>query len=199
MLFKLHTPKSACSLCALASTSIQFMKGKGFLVCDVRVVAHTQNCPKNGLLKARLMAWAAKLREKISQLTSTKQYLVLYFFAFQTIISRFRKHLVERNIFGKEVSDVVVRKMYVCSGGFVLPALKKVGTEFSQKTDVSDSDDDSSYSANNCHSNFGKFVHVQIAYGTSKGGQENNQGWKALGSPRIGSSLTDKVTKSYFD
>ena len=35
---------------------IQFAKGKGFFVCDVRVAAHTQNCPKNGPLKARLMA-----------------------------------------------------------------------------------------------------------------------------------------------
>ena len=35
---------------------IQFVKGKGFFVCDVRVAAHTQNCPKNGSLKARLMA-----------------------------------------------------------------------------------------------------------------------------------------------
>ena len=34
----------------------QFVKGKGFFVCDVRVAAHTQNCPKNGPLKARLMA-----------------------------------------------------------------------------------------------------------------------------------------------
>ena len=34
----------------------QFVKGKGFFVCGVRVAAHTQNCPKNGLLKARLMA-----------------------------------------------------------------------------------------------------------------------------------------------
>ena len=37
-------------------TQTQFVKGKGFLVCDVRVAAHTQNCPKNGPLKARLMA-----------------------------------------------------------------------------------------------------------------------------------------------
>ena len=34
----------------------QFVKGKGFFLCDVRVAAHTQNCPKNGPLKARLMA-----------------------------------------------------------------------------------------------------------------------------------------------
>ena len=34
----------------------QFVKGKGFFVCDVRVAANTQNCPKNGPLKARLMA-----------------------------------------------------------------------------------------------------------------------------------------------
>ena len=27
-------------------SSKQFVKGKGFLVCDVRVAAHTQNCPK---------------------------------------------------------------------------------------------------------------------------------------------------------
>ena len=24
----------------------QFVKGKGFFMCDVRVAAHTQNCPK---------------------------------------------------------------------------------------------------------------------------------------------------------
>ena len=29
------------------------------------------------------------------------------------------------NIFGKKISDVVVRKIYVCNAGFVLPALKK--------------------------------------------------------------------------
>ena len=34
----------------------QFVKDKGFLMCDVRVATHTQNCPRNGPLKARLMA-----------------------------------------------------------------------------------------------------------------------------------------------
>ena len=34
--------------CVLSKSSsmFQFVKGKGFLVCDVRVAAHTQNCPK---------------------------------------------------------------------------------------------------------------------------------------------------------
>ena len=27
-------------------THLQFIKGKGCLVCDVRVATHTQNCPK---------------------------------------------------------------------------------------------------------------------------------------------------------
>ena len=52
----------------------QFVKDKGFLVCDVQVAVHTQNCSENGLLKERLMTSATKLREKISQPTSTKQY-----------------------------------------------------------------------------------------------------------------------------
>ena len=94
-------------------------------MCDVRVAAHTQNCPKNGPLKARLMAWAAKLPERISQPTSTKQYNNSSFFAFQTIISRFHKRFVEMDIFGEEISDAVVRKIYACNTGFVLPALKK--------------------------------------------------------------------------
>ena len=63
---------------------------------------------------------------EISQPTSTTQYIiVLNFFAFQTIISGFDKRFVEMHIFGKEISDVVVWKMYVCNAGFVLPALKK--------------------------------------------------------------------------
>ena len=33
----------------------QFVKGKGFLVCDVRVAAHTQNCPRNGPLNVSLL------------------------------------------------------------------------------------------------------------------------------------------------
>ena len=44
------------------------------MVCDVRVAAHTQNCSKNGSLKAKLTDWAAKLQEKISQPASTEQY-----------------------------------------------------------------------------------------------------------------------------
>ena len=40
----------------LVKIASQFVKGKGFFVCDVRVAAHTQNCPENGPLKARLMA-----------------------------------------------------------------------------------------------------------------------------------------------
>ena len=42
----------------------------------MRVAAHTQNCPKKWSVESEaVMAWAAKLREKISQPTSTKQYI----------------------------------------------------------------------------------------------------------------------------
>ena len=88
----------------------------------MQVATHTQNCPKNGPLKARLMAWAAKLREKILTRLRQNSTLLLYFFAFQTIISRFHdEHFIERKIFG----DAVGWKIYVCNDGFVLPALKK--------------------------------------------------------------------------
>ena len=49
-------------------------------------------------------------RKFISQLQQNS-IIVFHFFVFQTIISRFRKRFVEMNIFGKEISDVVVRKI----------------------------------------------------------------------------------------
>ena len=121
----------------------QFVKGKGFFVCDVRVAAHTQNCPKNGPLNARLMAGAAKLREKISQPASAKQYIRPYYFSvFQAIISRFHKRFV------KVTKESLRQGGLRCCGLeniyllFYL-RLRKVGTEFSQETATSDSEDDS--------------------------------------------------------
>ena len=87
-----------------------------------------------------------KLRENISQLASTKQYISLYFFAFQTIISHSDKRFVETNTFGKEVSDVVVRKIRMSAMlALFYQSSRKAGTGFSQETTASDSDDDSSY------------------------------------------------------
>ena len=58
----------------MIKVSGQLIKGESFLVCDVRVTAHPQNCPKIGPLKVRLMRSGAKLRNKISQPTSAKQH-----------------------------------------------------------------------------------------------------------------------------
>ena len=109
------------------------------------------------------MAWAAKPREKISQPTQPNSTIVLHFFAFQTIIPRLHKRFVEMNMSGKEISDVIVRKMYACNDGFVLPALKKVGTDFSKETATSGSDDDSFYSVIVIQILVSSFVHVHVA------------------------------------
>ena len=69
---------------------------------------------------------------------------------------------------------------------------------------------------NNCYSNFGNFVHVHrcpssspiqsrpsVIVASLMGLQKQDKGTtrvgKVQGSLRIGSCLTDKVTKSYFD
>ena len=116
--------------------------------------------------------------------------------------------------FGKEVSDVVVRKIYVCNAGFLLPALKKVGTEFIQEYIVSDSDDDSSCSViiviqiSVCSFTFTDFFpnsssiergHQSLIWHFKNRTRDQPELERKKGSLRIGSSLTDKVTKSYFD
>ena len=95
--------------------NIQFVKGKGFFVCDVWVAAHTQNCPKNGPLKARLMAWAAKLREKI-----INPFISLYFkplfLVFISVLSKLSKESLRQG---------GLRCCSLENISAVLPALKK--------------------------------------------------------------------------
>ena len=70
------------------------------------------------------------------------------------------------NIFGKEISDVVVRKIYACSAGFDLPCFKRtVETEFSQETAASYSDDASSlYGVIVIQILVSPFVYVHMAF-----------------------------------
>ena len=92
---------------------------------------------------------------------------------------------------------------------------RKVGTEFSQQTAASDSDDASSYSAKLLF----KFRQVRLRspvclfltnsvrpsvivaslMALQKQDKRTTRVGKVQGNLRIGSSLTDKVTKSYFD
>ena len=149
------------------------------------VGSHTYpKLPKKWSLKARLMAWAAKLLEKIPQPTSTKLY---HSSLFLCISSHYCFTFVKR----------------------------KVGTEFSQESSASDSDDESEC---NCYSNYGKFVRsrspgltffltnlvrtsldVALLMTLQKQDKGITRVGKAKGSVRIGSSLKDKVTKSDFD
>ena len=87
-----------------------------------------------------------------------KSTLVLYFFPFQTIISCFDKCFVERNTFGKEVSDAVVRKIhmsamlvlfYLRSGKLEPNSVKKPLLLTLMTTHLT---------------NFAKFVHVQVSF-----------------------------------
>ena len=115
--------------------------------------------------------------------------LVLYFFAFQTIISRFHKRFVEsilKNLFGKEVSDVVVRKIYVC-------ALKRCWNRIQSGNRwfwlwwrlllqcIQISVSSFTFTVYLFLSNSALTIrHRSITYGTSKAGQGNNQVGRAV-------------------
>ena len=120
-------------------------------MCDVRVAAHTQNCPKNGPLKARLMAWAAKLRQKISQPASAKQYISpfisLYFKPLFLVLISVLSKLSKESLRQGGLRCCSLENIYLL---FYL-RWRKVGTEYSQETAASDSEDDSCQ-CNNCYS-----------------------------------------------
>ena len=50
----------------------QFIKGKGFLVCDVRVAAHTQKLPKKWSAESEANGLSCEAARENSQPTSTK-------------------------------------------------------------------------------------------------------------------------------
>ena len=179
-------------------------------MCDVRVAAHTQNCPKNGPLKARLMAWAVKLREKISQPASAKQYISpfisLYFKPLFLVLISVLSKLSKESLRQGGLRCCSLENIYLL---FYL-RWRKVGTEYSQETAASDSEDDSCQ-CNNCYLNFGTFVHVHRCPSSSPiqsrpsvivawlmGLQKQDKGTtsigKVQGSLRIGFCLTDKVS-----
>ena len=92
-------------------------------MCDVRVAAHDQNCPKHGLLKARLnVLHCEAAREHFSAGFNKTVHLSFISLHFKPLF------LVSINVLLKLLKESVlqvVRKIYVFSGGFVLPALKK--------------------------------------------------------------------------
>ena len=93
------------------------------------------------------------------------------------------------------------------------PSRRKVGTEFSQETTASDSDDVHSpviviqisvssftFTGFFLPHQFSQTIrHRGITYGTQKQDKRTTRVGNAQGSLMIGSSLTDKVTKSQFD
>ena len=116
----------------------QFVKGKGFFFGPVAEFRYQQTDQK---MVCWMRGWWLELRSCERKFLSRLQQnstLVLYFFTFQTIISRFDKRFVERNTFGNEVSDVVVRKIRMSAmlALFYLRS-RNVGPEFSQETAAS--------------------------------------------------------------